>query len=156
MSNPTNDDFETILEKELTLDVKTKPMAKVPPQPHTQRPPMPSSFGKPLVSMPTRVDGYEILEGILGKAYEQSAKGKGHSRHAHSPVGFRAWHDQPILANARQVGPAGPAQQVMKKIQEATMMAARGDYDAAQAEALGAIVYAAAFYQLALEMKEVK
>lgn len=120
---------------------------------------------RPLPSMPgstfsagaaRRVEGYENLERILDKAYEQSAKGKGNERHAHSPVGFRPWIDQPILANARQVGPAGPAQQVMKKTQEAVMMASRKDFEAAKAEVLGSIVYAAALYRLLEEMELVK
>lgn len=117
-------------------------------------PPMPGSTFS--VGAAKRVEGYENLERILDKAYEQSAKGKGHERHAHSPVGFRAWIDQPILANARQVGPAGPGQQVMKKTQEAVMMASRKDFAGAKAEMLGAIVYAAALYRLLEEMELVK
>lgn len=111
--------------------------------------------GPPAILAPQAVDGYGLLTVVLGKAYEQAAKGKGHARHAHSPVGFRPWHDQPILTNARQVGPAGPAQQVMKKAQEAVMMSARGDFDGAKAETLGIIVYAAALYVLFEEMEQV-
>lgn len=111
---------------------------------------------KPAVLSSHAVDGYHYLESIFGLAYEQAAKGKGHERHAHSPVGFRVWHEQPILANARQVGPAGPAQQVMKKAQESVMMASRKDFEGAKAEALGAMVYAAAMYQLYVEMEQVE
>lgn len=99
--------------------------------------------------------GYEHLARILYLAIEQSSTGKGHERHADSPVGIRPWHDQPILVNARQVGPGGLAQQVMKKAGESTGMAQRHQYDAAKAEALGAIVYAAALYKLYEEMEQV-
>lgn len=96
---------------------------------------------------------YHHLMHILKLAYQQSAEGKGKSRHASSPVGNRPWLDQPILTNARQLGPAAPAFQVMKKTQEAVAMAGNLNYDAAMAEMLGAIVYAAATYQLLWEMK---
>lgn len=96
---------------------------------------------------------YHHLMNILKLAYQQSAEGKGKSRHASSPVGNRPWLDQPILTNARQLGPAAPAFQVMKKTQEAVAMAGNMNYDAAMAEMLGAIVYAAATYQLLSEMK---
>lgn len=99
------------------------------------------------------VPGYEELLRILSSAYKQSSDGKGRDRHAASPVGFRPWHEQPILANARQVGPGGPAQQVMKKVQEAVTMAGNGNFDGAKAEALGAIVYAAALHKLFEEME---
>jgi hypothetical protein len=96
---------------------------------------------------------YGELARILNLALDQASKGKGKQRHAFGPIGFRPWHEQPILANARQVGPGGPALQVMKKIQEATNMAGNGNYDGALTEALGTIVYAAAFYKLVEEMK---
>lgn len=100
------------------------------------------------------VPGYEHLGRILSYAYEQSSSGKGKERHAMGPVGFQPWHQQPILANARQVGPAGLAQQVMKKAGESVGMSTREDFPAAKAEALGAIVYAAALYKLYEEMEE--
>ena len=96
---------------------------------------------------------YIELQRIMTLAYQQAASGKGKQRHAFGPVGFRPWDQQPILVNARQVGPGGPALQVMKKMQEATGMVGNGQYDAALAEALGAMVYAAAFYKLVEEMK---
>lgn len=99
--------------------------------------------------------GYEELRDILDLAYDQAAAGKGRDRHAYGPVGFRPWTEQPILANARQVGPGGLALQCMKKSQEACGMAGRGDYTAARAEVLGTIVYAAAMYRLLEEMEEV-
>lgn len=105
-------------------------------------------------AFPASVEGYNVLERILGEAYKQAAQGKGSERHAHSPIGFVPWQQQPILANARQVGPGGLAQQCMKKAGESVMMSARGEFRAAQAEALGVIVYAAALYRLYEEMEE--
>lgn len=99
------------------------------------------------------VGGYDDLRMILDLALDQAASGKGRNRHAVGPVGFRPWADQPILANARQVGPGGPAMQVMKKVQEAVTMAGNGNLSAAQQEALGAIVYAAALFKLLREME---
>ena len=96
---------------------------------------------------------YIELQRIMTLAYQQAASGKGKQRHAFGPVGFRPWHEQPILVNARQVGPGGPALQVMKKMQEATGMAGNGNYAGARAEALGAMVYAAAFFKLVEEME---
>lgn len=155
-------EFEKELERNLTLDtdipVERNKYSKAHVPEGTKRPlPPPASPmpGKPYeaVAKAREVDGYEELSSILQHAYEQSAKGKGHKRHADSPVGFRRWVDQPILANARQVGPAGPAQQVMKKAQESVGMAARGDFVAAKQEVLGVIVYAAALYRLYEEME---
>lgn len=96
---------------------------------------------------------YQELQRILVLAYNQSSTGKGAERHAASPVGVRPWHDQPILANARQVGPGGPGMQVMKKTQEAVTMAGNKNFTSAKAEALGAIVYAAALYKIVEEME---
>lgn len=154
-----SDKLNDALEKELSADFGKESDTNLTPQAIPGNSTMVSGTmgrARQNVVMPVRVEGYELLESILGKAYEQSAKGKGHARHAHSPVGFRPWHQQPILANARQVGPAGPAQQVMKKVQEAVMMSARGDFEGAKAEALGSIVYAAALYHLFLEMEQAK
>jgi hypothetical protein len=66
------------------------------------------------------------------------------------------WHHQPILVNARQVGPGGPAMQVMKKAGESVTMAGNLNFASAKAEALGAIVYAAALYKLYEEMEKAK
>lgn len=65
------------------------------------------------------------------------------------------WEQQPILANARQVGPGGPANQVMKKAQESVTMSGNKNFKGAKAEALGAIIYAAALYRLYEEMEAV-
>lgn len=179
-----NKDFtEDFLAKELEDDL-AKEFVKPMPEP-VRKPPLapPPPSDRPLMSyaeaqanmdaqarkrggtnttnhghMPVRqgsVKGYEALDTILGKAYSQAAAGKGKERHAMSPVGFQPWEQQPILANARQVGPGGLAQQVMKKAGESTGMAGRKDFEAAKAEALGAIVYAAALYKLYEEMEAV-
>lgn len=99
-------------------------------------------------------EGYAELHRILKLAFQQSATGKGHKRHATSPLGFRPWQDQPILANARQVGPGGPAQQIMKKAQESVGMSIERNFDGAKNEALGIIVYAAALFKLYEEMEQ--
>lgn len=116
-------------------------------EPPTQTPAAPQA--------PKTPGPYDELARILNEAFAQASTGKGRQRHAHSPVGLRPWHEQPILANARQVGPAGPAMQTMKKSQEAIAMASRGDYDSAIAEFYGAIVYAAATIKVLEEMKAV-
>lgn len=114
----------------------------------------PPGFPRAGVSSPQIGAPYAQLERILKLAYEQAAAGKGRERHASSPVGNRAWHEQPILANARQIGPGGPAMQIMKKAQESVTMAGNRDFTKAKAEALGAIVYAAALYKLYEEMEQ--
>lgn len=83
---------------------------------------------------------YSALRAVLDDAFNQSAKGKGSERHANG----KDFQRQPILEISRMVGPGFATGQAMKKAQEATTMAARGDYDAATAELLGSIVYAAA------------
>lgn len=96
---------------------------------------------------------YDALRRALAAAYRQAAAGKGRERHASTAVGVVPWDRQPILENARQVGPGGPAMQVMKKAGESVGMAQRGELGKAKAEALGAIVYAAALYVLYDEME---
>jgi len=90
------------------------------------------------------VPGYETLARVLQLAYDQSARGKGKERHANS----EPFDQQPIFNISRMVGVGGLSYQICKKAQEATGMAARGSTDAAKAEFLGAIVYAAAAYLL--------
>jgi len=130
------------LEKELAAEVKAAVK-------HEQ---LHKTFAPVEVTSP--VTGYNELHRILMLAFSQSASGKGRSRHSASPVGVRPWEEQPILANARQLGPAGPAFQVMKKTQESVTMAGNSNYIGAKAEALGAIVYAAALYKLYEEMEQ--
>lgn len=96
--------------------------------------------------------GYDKLHSILRLAFEQSATGKGKERHATGPTGFKPWLEQPINSIGRMVGPGYSAGQVQKKVQEAVTMAGNGNVEAAKAEALGAIVYAAALYHFFNEM----
>ena len=83
---------------------------------------------------------YTKLRGALDEAFKQSAEGKGRERHANG----KDFERQPILEIGRMVGPGFQLGQVMKKAQEAASMIARGDYEAARTEILGAIVYSAA------------
>lgn len=83
------------------------------------------------------VPGYESLATVLVKALEQAQSGKGKARHQ---LGTTPFHRQPIVEIGRMVGPGGPAQQVMKKTQEAMRLPP----EQAIAELLGAINYAAA------------
>lgn len=98
-------------------------------------------------------DPYNHLDRILKLAFQQAATGKGAERHATSFIGKLSWDQQPILANARQVGPGGPAMQVQKKSSESVMMSLNSNFEGAKAEALGAIVYAAALFKLYEEME---
>jgi hypothetical protein len=94
-------------------------------------------------------DGYAPLRRVLDAAFAQSAIGKGRDRHAKG----RPFDKQPIMEIARMVGLGGHAYQVCKKAQEATTMASREDFEAAKAEMLGVIVYAAAGYLLIEEQQ---
>lgn len=124
---------------------KTAPL--FPPPPSSERPSI-FKTNTPRETVRERPEGYDELHRILAMAFKQAATGKGKERHAYDAVGFRPWEHQPILVNARQVGPGGLAQQVMKKAGESVGMANRKEYAAARAEALGAIVYAAALFKL--------
>lgn len=97
------------------------------------------------VDWPDEAEGYEPLRRALQAAFEQSAHGKGKERHANS----KPFDEQPIMEIVRlfgQAGIVGHAYQIIKKAQEAGNMALRGKTDAARAEFLGVIVYAAAAY----------
>lgn len=96
-----------------------------------------------LISFP-HASGYEPLAEVLVLAFRQSAFGKGQERHGHGKPFLR----QPIMELGRMTGIAAHTYQVGKKAQEATTMARVGQIDAAKAELLGAIVYAAAGYLL--------
>lgn len=89
-------------------------------------------------------DDYTTLRNVLNAAHDQSAQGKGAERHGNG----KAWTEQPIFTIAGQVGDGFNAGQAIKKIQEAQQMAARGEYEKAQHEVLGAIVYAASLHVL--------
>lgn len=93
------------------------------------------------------VPGYENLLRVLSTAYNQAASGKGKERHARG----KAFDKQPIMEIGRMVGPGYATGQAMKKLQEAKSMMERGQFEAAKAEALGTINYAAAFYLLVEE-----
>ncbi len=102
--------------------------------------------------IPGGVPGYEPLARVLGLAYDQSAKGKGKERHANENPFLK----QPIMEIGRMLGSTadGEFYQVIKKVQEASNMVARGNASAAKAELLGAIVYSAAAYLLIEESEQ--
>ena len=87
-------------------------------------------------------DLYWDLSVVLEAAYNQAAYGKGAERHGNN----NPWTEQPIFQIAKQVGDGFNTGQVIKKVQEAQQMAARGETDKAQHEVLGVIVYAASLY----------
>ena len=91
--------------------------------------------------------GYECLAQVLQRALDQAQSGKGKERHQQGGTPFER---QPIIEIGRMVGPGGPAQQVMKKTQEALRLPT----DRAIAELLGAINYAAATI-IVLEEREI-
>ncbi|MEN3144618.1 hypothetical protein ABDF71_21750 [Ochrobactrum sp. WV_118_8] len=95
------------------------------------------------IAVTMQAPGYDSLARILGEAFVQSAFGKGKERHAND----RSFDNQPISTIPEllgNVGVGGTAYQVIKKTQEAVGMHQRGKADAAIAEMLGVIVYAAA------------
>ncbi|QBQ72057.1 hypothetical protein Milano_035 [Agrobacterium phage Milano] len=92
-------------------------------------------------------EGYELLANILTDAFEQASTGKGKERHGRG----LPWHEQAILTLGRQYGPGGTGFQAAKKIGEAMGMIERGEYEAAEREILGTIVYAAATLALVRE-----
>lgn len=83
---------------------------------------------------------YDKLEEVLEAAFKQASEGKGRERHANGA----SFEDQHLLQITRTVGAGFPHGQAMKKMLEADMMAGRGEFEAARAELLGAIVYLAA------------
>ena len=89
-----------------------------------------------------RLAQYAELDDVLSAAYDQAAYGKGAERHANDDP----WTEQPIFKIASQAGDGFNVGQVIKKVQEAQQMAARGENDKARHEVLGAIVYAASLY----------
>ena len=93
------------------------------------------------------LSGYEPLADELAMALWQSQGGKGAERHGNN----KPFLQQPLMELARMCGPGGPAQQVMKKTQEALGMFERGETDRAIAELHGAIVYAASTAMLMRE-----
>lgn len=138
-------DEETTVEDEagraLEEAMAARPTPRMPQAEHRE---------EPRTQQPT---GYEHLNRILGAAYHQAFSGKGRERHAIGFTGFRPWDKQPILELSRITGPGASAYQVMKKIQEACTMTERKNFAGAKAEALGAIVYAAALVKLIEEIE---
>lgn len=82
---------------------------------------------------------YTTLRTILDAAFNHAAVGKGKERHARD----LPFDKQPMLETTRLVGPGFPLGQAIKKAGEAAGMIERGEYDAAEAECLGAINYLA-------------
>jgi hypothetical protein len=155
--------LEADIQKEVAGNAEGDPPSRgethVPPRmPLAGVAPMPRANFQPAGEEPRThnsvvVPGYEQLSRILGLAYGQAAHGKGKTRHSSNMTGFKPWHSQPILELARMTGPGASAYQIMKKAQEACGMVERGDLAGAKAEALGAIVYAAALYKLIEEIE---
>lgn len=85
-------------------------------------------------------EGYAALAGVLEKALDHAARGKGYDRHGSDDTPFIR---QPSMEIARAVGTGYPVGQAMKKAAEAHRMVARGHNDAAVSELLGVINYAA-------------
>lgn len=105
----------------------------------------------PAKTEPLEPDLYADLSAILTLAYRQSSEGKGKDRHSGEGKPFDR---QPIMEIARMTqGIDFHVGQVMKKAQEASTMVARGQHDRARAELLGVIVYAAAAFKRAGELK---
>lgn len=82
------------------------------------------------------VPGYEKLQNVLYRAYEQAALGKGVDRHANG----KPFHEQPIAIGIQHFGIGGALFQAFKKMEEAQRLPT----DAAVKELLGAIVYISA------------
>jgi len=94
---------------------------------------------KAAASAPARSADYAPLGEVITEAFKQASQGKGYERHGQG----KDFLDQPIMAIGRMVGPGYNTGQAMKKAQEAKSMTDRGEVDAAVAELLGVIVYAA-------------
>lgn len=86
-----------------------------------------------------QVKGYEMLDDVLARAFDQAASGKGAERHANS----KPFHEQPMQKIADRRGIGFILGQADKKSEEAQGMLERGERDAAVRELLGAIVYLA-------------
>lgn len=104
-------------------------------------PELPPCYVRKTVDVP---EDYETLFDTLMAAFWQAASGKGNERHACG----QPWLAQPIFAIGDLFGPGFNAGQVAKKLHEAIQMAERGNREAAQREALGAIIYAASLYEM--------
>ena len=83
--------------------------------------------------------GYEDLAEVLTAALMQAATGKGSERHGNGLT----FSEQPMAEITRAHGLGFPLGQAEKKGREAAGMVARGQFDAARRELLGAINYVA-------------
>lgn len=95
---------------------------------------------------------YTTLRTILDAAFDHAATGKGKERHARD----LPFDEQPMLETTRLVGAGFPLGQAIKKAGEAAGMIERGQYDAAEAECLGAINYLAGAVAWMREVSEGK
>lgn len=131
------------------FEAKTDPVNKAPLY---KRPPQVSkgvNAAMAVAASASADNDYRELARVLELAFKQSAHGKGKERHAND----KSFVDQPILNIARMLpGIGGHAFQIMKKAQEAEGMVERGEFEAAQEELLGVIVYAAAAHIRAGEL----
>lgn len=84
---------------------------------------------------PASVPGYESLEDVLDRAYEQAARGKGHQRHGQG----QPFEQQPMQTICDLYGPGFALGQAAKKAQESMRM----EREPAVRELLGAINYLA-------------
>lgn len=108
---------------------------------------LPTSEWSPTIGQPEAANGnvmglagqYVQLRAILDAAFAHAATGKGKERHARD----LPFDKQPMLETTRLVGPGFPLGQAIKKAGEAAGMISRQEYDAAEAECLGAINYLA-------------
>jgi hypothetical protein len=108
---------------------------------------LPTSEWSPTIGQPEAANSnvmgvagqYVLLRTILDAAFNHAATGKGKERHARD----LPFDKQPMLETTRLVGPGFPLGQAIKKAGEAAGMIERGEYDAAEAECLGAINYLA-------------
>lgn len=99
-----------------------------------------SDTGKPR-RLSDIIDGdYDSLRAVLLAAFDQASQGKGRERHAED----KPFDKQDICQEARDLGLAFPLGQARKKLKEALKLLDIRGHEAAIAECLGAINYAAA------------
>lgn len=84
--------------------------------------------------------GYDSLRSVLLAAFDQASQGKGRERHAED----KPFDKQDICQEARDLGLAFPLGQARKKLKESLKLLDIRGPNAAIAEILGAINYAAA------------
>lgn len=92
-------------------------------------------IGKSLEAMQMDVEGYECLEDVLLRAYNQAARGKGHIRHSHG----EPFNEQMMQDMAKRFGVGVLLGQAFKKSEESMRLS----HAACIKELLGAINYLA-------------